>query len=213
MFVPCFQIINLIINYKKKARPVQDWLPKRQEYADELLRHDGLGDSGQLSTCLQCQNHNGTIKCRDCFGQGLYCRQCVITSHTFLPLHRLSVSQSQLSPIYTNTHMYSRRGTTIFFRTSAYTTLAKRCILITPVWLVPALSLRSKTLRSLISMAPTPSIYVTVGVKGLRIAGISSFDKAGFLPLPKHQKQHLRLIFSTPFITSTFKQKPQCMTS
>lgn len=74
---------------------MQDWLPHRQEYLDELLRTEGLGSHNTL--CLHCQARDGSVKCMDCFGGGLHCVKCTLEQHRFLPLHRVLVSRFSLT--------------------------------------------------------------------------------------------------------------------
>jgi hypothetical protein len=70
-----------------------EWVAFRDSFLDELLRHDGHGDSvGASDTCDSCGQGVATIKCQDCFCQLLRCRECIIDSHKNLPLHRISVS-------------------------------------------------------------------------------------------------------------------------
>jgi len=58
---------------------------------DELLRLDGLGDSVEPGTCVNCTKLVGKYRCKDCFGSGLWCSGCIISSHRHLPLHRVQV--------------------------------------------------------------------------------------------------------------------------
>ena len=39
--------------------------------------------------CRSCGVMEGLLRCKDCFGQHLLCRNCIITSHNLLPFHRL----------------------------------------------------------------------------------------------------------------------------
>ena len=59
---------------------------------DEFIRADGLGDPSQVTLCIHCGENEGTFKCQDCFGQGLYYMNCIVASHVYLPLHQLLVS-------------------------------------------------------------------------------------------------------------------------
>lgn len=88
----------LYLSVLQPARPVQDWAKHRKEYLDEFLRHDGLGDlnDNENPICVHCKINPGNIRCQDCFGGHLACRQCVVEVHQWLPLHRLQVSHSQL---------------------------------------------------------------------------------------------------------------------
>jgi len=71
---------------------LSEWLEFRDSFLDELLRHDGLGDSFASTICSACREREGTIKCTDCFTQHLRCRHCIVEAHSNLPLHRIEVS-------------------------------------------------------------------------------------------------------------------------
>lgn len=74
----------------------QEWLPHRQDYLDELLRGEGMGDADKTLSCKACatgHDRPAKYRCQDCFSNELLCQQCVVDRHEFLPLHRLLVSQ------------------------------------------------------------------------------------------------------------------------
>ena len=71
------------------------WLLYRPIVLDELLRLDGLGDA--LNTpglCPGCTNAPAQLRCKDCFGEIMYCSACILSSHWNLPLHRLQVCET-----------------------------------------------------------------------------------------------------------------------
>ncbi|KAJ7468442.1 hypothetical protein B0H11DRAFT_2159494 [Mycena galericulata] len=55
-------------------------------YLQESLRRDGPGDAS-VDSCANCISSPGTIRCRDCFGDLLYCDACIVKMHEFNPLH------------------------------------------------------------------------------------------------------------------------------
>jgi len=60
---------------------------------DELLRHYGLGDYLDISTCASCSKEEGCYRCINCFGRcQLYCADCLVKTHSSLPLHQVEVS-------------------------------------------------------------------------------------------------------------------------
>jgi hypothetical protein len=71
-----------------QVRPIDEWLPHRVAYLDEMIRHDGR--NGHSSKCSQCSDQ-GDYKCRDCAFGKYYCKACIMEHHAFLPLHRLLV--------------------------------------------------------------------------------------------------------------------------
>ena len=75
-----------------------DWLTLyRLIVLDELLRKEGLGDSTTPGTCVGCEKGVGEYRCNDCFGGYMYCLECIVSSHSQLPLHRLQVRPGRLS--------------------------------------------------------------------------------------------------------------------
>lgn len=74
-----------------QPRPCQEWLPYRQEYLDELHRHDAGGDQDQPSVCSNCNVRDGIIKCVDCDAGTLQCTECTVKCHGHLALHRIQV--------------------------------------------------------------------------------------------------------------------------
>lgn len=71
-----------------QLRPIDEWLPHREAYLDEMIRHDGR--NGRSSACSQCSDP-GDYKCQDCAFGKYYCKTCIMEQHAFLPLHRLLV--------------------------------------------------------------------------------------------------------------------------
>ena len=74
-----------------------DWLAAyRLIMLDELLRRDGLGDSATPGLCVSCMKIAGEYRCNDCFGGYAHCLDCIVSSHRYLPLHRLQVCPDEL---------------------------------------------------------------------------------------------------------------------
>ena len=81
-----------IVTEKKKMK-LTEWLEVRQEFLDELLRHDGHGDFHGRGPCTSCMISDGEYKCSDCYtGCLLRCRDCMVNSYRDHPLHRVEVS-------------------------------------------------------------------------------------------------------------------------
>jgi hypothetical protein len=80
------------LSFALQHRPIQDWLPYRQDYLDEILRHDGRkGATTDDCSSIGCVNP-GRFICRDCFHANPYCQHCLLQQHHNLPLHRILVS-------------------------------------------------------------------------------------------------------------------------
>ena len=83
-----FILVELIHHQDK----LKEWLPFRNVFLDELLRHDGLGDFLGHSKCPKCKEQDGVFKCKDCpNGRMLKCQGCIVSLHQELPLHRVEV--------------------------------------------------------------------------------------------------------------------------
>ncbi|KAI0326025.1 hypothetical protein GY45DRAFT_1234598, partial [Cubamyces sp. BRFM 1775] len=69
---------------------INDWLPFRDDFLDELLRYEGCEqpiESGEV-LCEACNSMTANARCRDCRRRPLHCIQCLLQMHTDLPLHR-----------------------------------------------------------------------------------------------------------------------------
>ncbi|KAI0054692.1 hypothetical protein BV25DRAFT_1873293 [Artomyces pyxidatus] len=71
------------------GNPLRDWIPFRDTFLDELLRHEGLGNNTELPHCQSCQEAVGELKCRDCTGALHLCAGCIVSAHAMEPLHRI----------------------------------------------------------------------------------------------------------------------------
>ena len=80
---------------------MMDWLSYVSIMLDELLRRDGLGDSTVPELCTKCMTQPREYRCGDCFGGGMCCSGCMVSTHCHLPLHRLQVRHDLLSFVHT----------------------------------------------------------------------------------------------------------------
>lgn len=75
---------------------MKDWLSHRQEYLDELLRHEGRGKANQLCpTCVvgvQGPRSQARYACRDCSSSRMFCHTCIVSQHVENPFHNIKVS-------------------------------------------------------------------------------------------------------------------------
>ncbi|KAI9069790.1 hypothetical protein FKP32DRAFT_1559042 [Trametes sanguinea] len=80
------------LRYITSDEPMKVWLPKRDLYLNELLRHDGRGGYTH-ERCSACPSSDdaglAVIKCQDCTPGPLVCPSCAITRHTHSPFHRV----------------------------------------------------------------------------------------------------------------------------
>ncbi|KAJ7492940.1 hypothetical protein B0H11DRAFT_2228263 [Mycena galericulata] len=76
--------------YASSDDPMSLWRPLKALFADQLVRHDGLGDDFCAPRCAVCSlSYTATtrlFKCRDC-GQFLQCKTCCLSRHELTPLH------------------------------------------------------------------------------------------------------------------------------
>jgi hypothetical protein len=68
---------------------VNAWEPRKQRLLHLLLEQEApkLGDVGSL--CHRCRELAGEYRCEDCHAYGLFCRNCLGSSHCQLPCHRI----------------------------------------------------------------------------------------------------------------------------
>lgn len=79
-----------------------EWLPLRQTFLDELLRHDGKADYLQSEGCSACDvRETQLFRCLDCWdGCHLTCRGCLSTAHSNLPFHHVEVCMLHLVVLF-----------------------------------------------------------------------------------------------------------------
>lgn len=110
------------------------WLPSRSSYLDELLCHDGLGDSHSKHVCDGCSTKDksveGHLHCLDCCKTRLLCSACLLWEHASLPLHRVEVCVS-LDSVRIKANMVTRNGVAIISRRARYTRWALGSSLVT----------------------------------------------------------------------------------
>ena len=72
---------------------MRTWLNVRSTILDETIALDGPGNN-RLDSCNSCGNAEAAplYRCLECLYGLLYCNECILKSHTTLPLHRLEVS-------------------------------------------------------------------------------------------------------------------------
>ncbi|KAI0039250.1 hypothetical protein FA95DRAFT_1612723 [Auriscalpium vulgare] len=74
---------------KNRVALLNEWLPLRDQYVDELIRHDGRGDYHSTDKCSACGIAAGTSRCIDCLGSPPLCNGCLCAGHVNNPLHRV----------------------------------------------------------------------------------------------------------------------------
>src|ERR1700761_6814234 len=63
---------------------MRQWIELRDRYLHVLLEMEGQGRSDKCSMC----NKTSELKCPDCFGPLVFCRECCLEAHRNLPFHR-----------------------------------------------------------------------------------------------------------------------------
>lgn len=75
-----------LISLQSQNDYLREWVHVRSEQLEMLL--DAEGVKGER-ICQECRVKPGDIRCLDCFGRGLYCANCALTSHQVHPFHRV----------------------------------------------------------------------------------------------------------------------------
>ncbi|KAI0795165.1 hypothetical protein BC629DRAFT_1581798 [Irpex lacteus] len=73
---------------------MKDWVPFRKWYLDELIRHDGLGHAPSTELiCTKCgkPDSRGKFRCKDCDGNRIVCKSCILEDHQSRSLHIIEV--------------------------------------------------------------------------------------------------------------------------
>ncbi|KAF7325365.1 CxC2 domain-containing protein [Mycena sanguinolenta] len=103
---------------------LSEWRAKRDAYISALMRRDGTGDDGLSGTvcCPACHAPVADFRCRDCFGDTMYCSSCIVQKHGENPLHRIEkwhcvVREDRENPSFRNEKWHSG----FFVRTSLAT--------------------------------------------------------------------------------------------
>ncbi|KAF8169323.1 hypothetical protein K438DRAFT_1983394 [Mycena galopus ATCC 62051] len=70
---------------------LSQWRAKRDTYLSVLLRRDGTGEGGRSEPvlCPACRTRVAEFRCRDCFGDVMYCNGCIVSAHLENPLHQI----------------------------------------------------------------------------------------------------------------------------
>ena len=78
------------------------WIPQRDAYLRELLRHDGRGVYAR-ERCESCPDGavhgHATIHCLDCSPSPHVCPPCAVRRHAHSPWHRVQVSVRLTIPV------------------------------------------------------------------------------------------------------------------
>lgn len=69
--------------------PLKTFISLRDEYLDDCLYWEGRRHKG--GHCPDCNSPSPTIRCEDCHGGQLLCRNCMVDRHKGLPLHQIKV--------------------------------------------------------------------------------------------------------------------------
>jgi hypothetical protein len=67
---------------------LREYRDKRPEFLQALLEGEAIHGDG---TCYVCRSKQGLVKCLDCFGRHLACRDCCISKHQNHPFHRVEI--------------------------------------------------------------------------------------------------------------------------
>lgn len=81
----------------KHSKLMDEWLTYREDYLQEMLRHDRRGGL-DVTYCADC-GERGDFSCHDCAYSLHYCQECLVDRHCLMPLHRIRVCRLILSVI------------------------------------------------------------------------------------------------------------------
>ncbi|KAJ6487280.1 hypothetical protein C8R47DRAFT_1216473 [Mycena vitilis] len=87
---PCTPTPKVLKKVTPSDKSLSDWRQKRDDYLSALIWRDGRGEHDRL-VCPACKGKSELpplMRCRDCFGDVLYCEACIVARHHENPLHR-----------------------------------------------------------------------------------------------------------------------------
>ncbi|TCD62334.1 hypothetical protein EIP91_007053 [Steccherinum ochraceum] len=76
---------------KTAKERLEEFLPNRQRFADELIRYEGLREAVDDRSCASCNAQDAKYRCHHCSLHWLLCADCIMKRHRFLPLHQLEL--------------------------------------------------------------------------------------------------------------------------
>ncbi|KAK6985134.1 hypothetical protein R3P38DRAFT_2805865 [Favolaschia claudopus] len=94
-------VYDLVAKVPRKLRPSDDpmaqWLDRKkpQLYLNELILLEGRGDYQEQDLCIICSDLPGAYRCRDCFTDNLFCKNCMVQAHGDSPLHRIELGHGK----------------------------------------------------------------------------------------------------------------------
>ncbi|KAI0060273.1 hypothetical protein BV25DRAFT_1871286 [Artomyces pyxidatus] len=65
------------------------WIPLRDSFLDEMIRHEGLGRHETVPLCTGCNAVEASVRCEDCLGSPMLCPSCICSVHATDPFHRI----------------------------------------------------------------------------------------------------------------------------
>lgn len=93
---------------------IEEWLEHRDEFTDELMRHEGLPGSPGPSPCGLCPEPNAIYRCLDCSFRSMLCQDCIVATHRSEPLHSIQVWFASSFPSPSRLTDTSRNGQASF---------------------------------------------------------------------------------------------------
>lgn len=77
---------------RNKDNPLAIFAASVDVFLDEMLRHESNRYTDGRCTGCRGEFEGGCFRCKDCAIGGLWCRECLLSSHQFNFLHRLEAS-------------------------------------------------------------------------------------------------------------------------
>ena len=86
----------------------------RDEFTDELMRHEGLAGSSGAPPCGSCLESSAIYRCLDCPFGIMLCLHCMVAAHQAAPLHSVQVRPASPFPSICYLTDASRSGPELF---------------------------------------------------------------------------------------------------
>jgi hypothetical protein len=86
----CLSDRNPISLTRPQDDPLRVFALEVETFLHEFLRLESRADQPGPA-CPSCEDGVATVRCVDCFGGALFCRNCIVSVHARNPLHRVQV--------------------------------------------------------------------------------------------------------------------------
>lgn len=108
-----FSLFKLIWCSHNWQTLLEEWFQYQEEFMDEYIRLESSPLLTCLPQCVKCQTPQAVLRCIDCFGESLFCQECLLLLHCHEPFHHVQVIRS--AQTFSTSTNCSQRWTGTYF--------------------------------------------------------------------------------------------------